>query len=120
MDRLIEIRITNAQDRSSDEADTLAVQLFRNTADSAGMIVQGPIYAPRKEVHYTARYPGERPINGTTLNVRIGNHTSFLIRNWGTEKDFEPGERAASLFKNKLDNMNIPYAVRREKSIIPP
>ena len=99
----------------------LAADIFRDVATQLGFVVVRPLHVSTNQVQYSARAPGNRPANKTTLIMWVDNdQIIFLSSIYGYAKDLDAAQRAAALFEQALDKRGISYKLSSGKMIIQP
>jgi len=125
MPRHVEVRAARIQvkaPQSSGLTTELAADIFRDVAAQLGFVVERRLHVSTNQfVQYSARAPGKRPANKTTLILWVDNkQIIFLSSIYGYAKDLDAAQRAAALFEQALDKRGISYKVSSWKAIIPP
>ena len=124
MPRYVEVRAPRIQAESPQPnglTAALAADLFRDVATQLGFVVVGPIQVSTNLFEYSARAPGKRPENKTSLTMWVDNkQIRFESGIVGYAKDLDAAQKVAALFEQALDKRGISYKLSSGKMIIRP
>jgi hypothetical protein len=121
------------------------LELFRNTANQLGLVVQEPFYTTTHRYYYSAFPPTALPPTNRVNNLlhlhflaaspptnQVNNrlHLSMEVDEkgaltfsaviYGTANDFPEAQSAAALFEQELDKRHIKYKVWQATAYPPP
>jgi hypothetical protein len=116
------------------------LELFRNTANQLGLVVQEPFYTATRRYYYSALPPTNRVNNLLHLHFLAASPPTNQVDNrlhlsmevdekgaltfsaviYGTANDFPAAQSAAALFEQELDKRHIKYKVWQATAYPPP